>query len=145
MKTIVAGTRTFSNYFLLTAVLDKLTPPITEIVCGTEPPLYLLRNIDRVNHGADQLGYRYGIENKIFVNVFIAQWEDIHKPNAVIKTNKFGKKYNALAGFERNERMAEYADRCIVFWDGKSKGSKHMIAMCEKHNVPVQVIQYEKT
>lgn len=28
------------------------------------------------------------------------------------------------AGHKRNTQMAEYADGAIIFWDGKSKGSK---------------------
>jgi hypothetical protein len=41
-------------------------------------------------------------------------------------------RYNALAGHNRNRAMAEYATSddnfgvLILFWDGKSKGSKNM-------------------
>lgn len=31
------------------------------------------------------------------------------------------------AGFKRNEEMADHADAAIIFWDGKSKGTQHMI------------------
>jgi hypothetical protein len=38
------------------------------------------------------------------------------------------------------ERLAEVADACIVFWDGTSKGSKHMIDIAQKHGLLVKVI-----
>ena len=31
------------------------------------------------------------------------------------------------AGYLRNVDMAEYADALVAFWDGKSKGTGHMI------------------
>jgi len=31
------------------------------------------------------------------------------------------------AGYLRNQVMAEYCDAAIIIWDGKSKGTKHMI------------------
>lgn len=34
------------------------------------------------------------------------------------------------AGFKRNTDMAEMADNCLAIWDGKSRGTKHMIDEC---------------
>ncbi|UNY48937.1 hypothetical protein P9294_gp222 [Bacillus phage FADO] len=31
--------------------------------------------------------------------------------------------------------MAKYADACVVFWDGKSRGTKHMIDLAEKEGI----------
>ena len=39
--------------------------------------------------------------------------------------------------------MAEYADVLIAFWDGKSRGTKHMIDTAKEHNLEVIVIHYE--
>lgn len=38
--------------------------------------------------------------------------------------------------------MAEYADACVVFWDGESKGSKHMIDIATSLNLPLRIIKY---
>jgi hypothetical protein len=38
--------------------------------------------------------------------------------------------------------MAEYADGLIAFWDGKSKGTKHMIDIANKMGLKVRVIRY---
>ena len=40
--------------------------------------------------------------------------------------------YGKRAGFIRNSEMAEYADACIVFWNGSSKGAKHMIDVAKR-------------
>ena len=45
------------------------------------------------------------------------------------------------AGPERNRRMLEQSnpDLVLAFWDGKSRGTKHMIEIAEKAGVPVIV------
>ena len=42
----------------------------------------------------------------------------------------------------RNVEMAENANALIAFWDGKSKGTKHMINIATERNLPVRVIKY---
>jgi hypothetical protein len=72
------------------------------------------------------LGELYANENNIKIIEFPADWE------------KFGKK----AGYIRNEEMAKYSDSCIVFWDGKSKGTKHMIELAKKYNLNLKIVKY---
>jgi len=36
--------------------------------------------------------------------------------------------------------MAKYANVLIAFWDGKSKGTKHMIDLAKKYKLVVKVI-----
>jgi hypothetical protein len=38
--------------------------------------------------------------------------------------------------------MADNADGLIAFWDGKSKGTKHMIDIATKGGLKVRVISY---
>jgi membrane-bound inhibitor of C-type lysozyme len=38
--------------------------------------------------------------------------------------------------------MAKYSDGLIAFWDGKSKGTKHMIDLAKRHNLKIKVIKY---
>ena len=35
--------------------------------------------------------------------------------------------------------MAKYCDAVIAVWDGKSAGTKHMIAMAEKYHKPCHI------
>ena len=36
--------------------------------------------------------------------------------------------------------MAKYSDYLIAFWDGTSRGTKHMINTAKKHGVNVKII-----
>lgn len=114
-KWIVAGSRTFQNYPLLCKELDKIRDQIGEIVCGEA-------------RGADMLGNTYAYDNDIKVKDFPADWEHDGK----------------AAGFIRNEKMAKYADKAIIFWDGKSVGSKDMIDKMEKLGKEVRVVYYDR-
>ena len=112
-KVIIAGGRTFNNYDLLCQNCDKALSLQTEIeiVSGTA-------------NGADKLGEKYAKENGYSIKQFPADW------------NKYGKS----AGYKRNEEMAKYADALIAFWDGKSKGTKHMIDLAKRYGLKVKVV-----
>ena len=128
MKVIIAGSRHITDYQLVSQVISntlaKYNIQITEIVSGCAA-------------GVDSLGEQWALENGIKVEPFEADWDDITVPNALIRTNKWGKEYNAKAGYQRNERMAEYGDVLIAIWDGKSNGTKDMIDRAIEHGLLV--------
>lgn len=68
-----------------------------------------------------------------------ANWNDLSFPDAIIKTNKYGKKYDARAGIRRNQLIVDEADKVVAFWDGKSSGTKSTIDMAIKANKPVDI------
>ena len=105
MKIIVAGGRDFQNYKHLEKVMDYYNKKgqVDEIVCGGA-------------NGADYLGSVWANANGIKVEYMDADWK------------KFGKG----AGPIRNKEMADYADSLVAFWDGESRGTKHMITTMEK-------------
>lgn len=45
------------------------------------------------------------------------------------------------AGIIRNQVMGDFADELLAFWDGKSRGTKHMINYMVKLNKPARVIE----
>ena len=49
-------------------------------------------------------------------------------------------KYGKSAPLKRNQKIAEYADECIAFWDGASKGTLYTINCFKKLNKRIQVI-----
>lgn len=133
-KLIVAGGRKFKDYHLLKRKLDailqkKSQTHIIEIVSGEAD-------------GADSLGEAYARINGYKVIPFPAKWEDLTLEPCKIVTRKNGTQYNALAGHNRNLEMAEYADALVLFWDGKSTGSKNMKDLALKLKLDVRVIQY---
>ncbi|MEA3387395.1 MAG: SLOG family protein [Patescibacteria group bacterium] len=78
--------------------------------------------------GADFLGEIWAKENKKSIKYFPANWDT----------------YGKRAGFKRNEDMAHYAECAIIFWDGKSKGSKHMIDYMKKLKKPCVIKLYNQ-
>lgn len=50
-------------------------------------------------------------------------------------------KYGKSAGYKRNQLMAENADALIAVWDGKSKGTKHMIDIATKKGLKVYIYE----
>ena len=75
---------------------------------------------------AGGLGALWAAKHSVPLQCFPAQW------------NIYGKS----AGFIRNAEMGEYADLAICFWDGKSKGTFHMIKTMKRLNKPVYVFDY---
>lgn len=116
---IIAGSRGFSNYKLLREQCNKFLREKRKT-----------SNIIVVSghaRGADTLGEKYAQDEGFTLEIYPAQWK------------KFGKR----AGYRRNEQMAEVADALIAFWDGSSKGTKHMIEIMENKKLLVRVVNYE--
>lgn len=114
-KVIVAGGRDFDNYELLSKILDKF---ISE-----------QDNHTIISGGAkcaDELGVRYARHNNISLIIKPANW------------NLYGKK----AGHIRNIEMVNIATDLIAFWDGRYKGTKHIIRYAQSLNIPVKIIKY---
>ena len=116
-KVAIVGGRDFTDYERLVDDMDilrsSLDYPNIIIVCGEA-------------RGADLLGRRYGEELGFEVESFPAEWD------------KFGKS----AGYRRNVDMAVRADRVLAYWDGKSKGTKHMIDIVTKKGKELWVRSY---
>lgn len=120
MKIIIAGGRDFDDshkmYTSFMAVLNEYAKDKTDITIFS----------GHCSTGADILGELLADCFDFRIKLFPANWD----------------KYGKSAGPIRNEQMAKGADRAIIFWDRKSKGTKNMIAMCEKHKVPFTIIEY---
>lgn len=125
MKTIIAGGRDYMFTEEDVQLLERVRASITEVVSGGA-------------WGADRCGERWALEHGIKVKVFKARWDDLSHPHASIRVNHTtGHKYDATAGFRRNEDMARYAKggQCILFPGGK--GTAHMWEMAVKHGLTV--------
>jgi hypothetical protein len=120
MKIIIAGGREFNDLDLMTNKMDfflsKATNMDIEIVSGAA-------------RGADLLGEEYAKLRNYPVKQFPADWD----------------KFKKGAGYKRNTEMAEYANALIAFWDGKSRGTMHMINIAKKKGLQVKVVEYIPT
>lgn len=115
-KVIIAGGRDFNNRDLLFSKCDNILQNIEveEIVSGGA-------------RGADTLAERYAFGCGLNFRRFPADWD----------------KNGRAAGIIRNSEMAEYATHLIAFWDGKSRGTKHMIDTAETKGLKVRVVRYD--
>lgn len=114
-KVIIAGGRGFNNYEYLKAKVSSLLQNKNDVTI-----------ISGCARGADALGAKYAKENNIELIKIPANW------------NKYGKS----AGYRRNVEMANIANGLIAFWDGKSRGTKHMIDIAKSKNIPTRIINY---
>lgn len=110
---IIAGSRSFKDYSLLCKTIDDLFPHPITIISGHA-------------RGADKLGEAYAQSKGYDVKVMPADWD----------------RYGKSAGYKRNKNMADISDALVAFWDGKSRGTMHMINLAKAKGLRVHVVRY---
>lgn len=111
MRTIIAGSRTVRDAFLIDRAVEqaKLVGIIPTIVLSGCQKAW--DGIERKYFGADYFGEQWVKKNGIPVERHIANWST----------------YGKRAGHFRNGEMVLRADALIAVWDGKSKGTSDCI------------------
>jgi hypothetical protein len=126
MRVIIAGGRDILDPAIVEAAIAASGFEITEVVCGMAP-------------GVDSIGRHWAKQRGIPVLERPAAWDDLTAPRARIRTNRFGKRYNANAGNDRNCRMARDAAEenggLIAVWNGKSSGTANMIEHAKTYGI----------
>lgn len=128
MRMIVNGSRGFSNYNYLRNALKELfmikgyNPAQVEIISGGA-------------RGADQYAIRFANEYNLKLKIMNADW------------GTYGKR----AGIIRNQAMLDYAtsdpnDKAMLisFWDGESRGTKHMIDIAQKAGIEIRLYKIKE-
>jgi len=110
MKTIVAGSRTGFSFGDIIAGMLQVEWSVDEIVSGGAD-------------GVDRHGEEWSECQNIPLRTFKAEWG----------------KYGSAAGPKRNLEMVRYADALVAFWDGQSKGTRHIIREAQKAGLKVAV------
>lgn len=113
MTTIIAGSRGITDATVLHSTIKESGFDITAVISGG------------CKNSPDELGENWARSKNVNLYIFKADW------------NSLGKK----AGMVRNCEMAENADALIAIWDGKSKGTKHMIDTAKRNGLKVFVKQ----
>ena len=117
-KVIIAGGREFNDYKKLSVFLTMLV--------NNKRISYPFTVVSGMARGADALGLTIAKCMKTEPVKMAADW------------NKHGKS----AGYKRNSEMSEIGDVLVACWDGKSRGTKHMIDTMRKLNKPTYVLRY---
>lgn len=115
-RIIIAGSRTIKDINLITAYMKHLLKNLPsdatiEIIVGMAP-------------GVDTLGLEFGLKEKLITLGFPAEWGD----------------YYGAAGYIRNTFMAWYGTHAVIFWDGHSKGAKHMNDLAVSNLLTVRLV-----
>jgi predicted Rossmann fold nucleotide-binding protein DprA/Smf involved in DNA uptake len=111
-KVLVGGSRGWKDEEAVYEKLAELDPLSWEIMHGGAD-------------GADIFAYRAALDLGLTARSFLPA---IGRPSP--------QRYH-----ERNDRMLDQADRVIVFWDGKSRGTKSVIDKARRRGLEVEVIR----
>ena len=114
MRVIIAGSRDITDYALLLKAIDEASwdthITVTTVISGAAL-------------GVDKMGERYATEHGLKLEVYAADWIQ----------------HGRSAGYKRNVLMAQKADALIALWDGKSRGTMHMIDIANRNGLKVYV------
>ena len=117
IKICVSGGREFNDYDQLASCMDSIKH------------LHHMKAITLISgecRGADKLGEQYAEEQHWPIDQYPADWKE-HKKSA---------------GFIRNEKMAQEADVLCAFWDGASRGTRHMIGCAFRNDLEIHIFRY---
>lgn len=115
MRVIIAGSREGFSGFDVSIAYAESGFQATQIISGGA-------------RGVDTFAIKFATDEGIPFLEIKAEWS----------------KYGKSAGYRRNVQMAEQADALIALWDGKSKGTKHMIDIAESKGLETFVWKQEK-
>ena len=126
MRIVVTGGRDFKDRDFAWSRLDTIhgTKQITSLVHGDAT-------------GLDRIAKQWAIARGVVPIDCRADWDNVNAPGAVVRTNKWGKKYNVKAGPDRNQRMIDdyKPDAAVVFAGGN--GTADMTARIIKAKIPI--------
>ncbi len=108
MKTIIAGSRTITDFSLVEQAIIESGFEITKVISG-------------MAKGVDSLGELWAHYNNIGIRYCPANWIK-HKKAAI---------------YIRNVEMAEIADALIVIIENYSRGSTHMLEIAQNKGLQV--------
>ena len=129
LRVIIAGSRDFNDFPKLMNSSIKILTEISK----KRDDLDRIRIISGTARGADKLGEQYAKIAGYELSKFPADWDGLGK----------------RAGYVRNAEMAKFAIEddnygvLIAFWDGQSRGTKHMIDLAKRYGLEVHVVNYK--
>jgi len=132
-RVLVFGSRNYRDRRRLYGVLDAVhaSDPISCIIEGEMS-------------GADRLAREWAESRGVDVDPYPADWDNVDRPGAVVKTNSRGKLYDAAAGPFRNERMLREGQpqKAIGFpSDPIGKGTLDMAVRCLQYGIKPQLVK----
>lgn len=125
LRIIIAGSRDFNDH-------NKLNVSMREILGDRNFDVDKIVIVSGTARGADKMGEQFAENKELGIKRFPADWDGLGK----------------RAGYVRNADMAKYSvsdgniGMLVAFWDGKSKGTKHMIDLAKRYGLEVHVVNF---
>jgi len=110
MKTIIAGSRDFTDPTLVHAAIAAAGFTITHVLSGGA-------------RGVDLAGEAWAAAHNIPLTVLPAEWDT----------------WGKSAGYRRNEALVAQADALLAVWDSRSPGTAHVIDIATRRGLQVFV------
>lgn len=110
---IIAGGRDYGDYDAMCMALEPYQDADVTVISGD-------------CRGADRLGQEWAHDFNKPIRLFPADW----------------RKHGKAAGPIRNRDMAKVSDVAVVFWDGKSRGTKNMINEARRAGMELTIVMY---
>lgn len=132
IRILVAGSRGYEDYEQFSDFMFHYVKVITLTTNPNEEPVFIT---GKARSGADDMIIRWCKENGYRWCEYPADWE----------------KHGKAAGMIRNRQMGLVATHLIVFWDGRSKGTRNMLEFaglrfdsngCRKHKAKLRMPVY---
>lgn len=109
----VIGSRTYTDGAEMWVILDALRANIRCVITGGAT-------------GADTYAELWAKQRGVPVKVIPAEWD----------------KYGKSAGPIRNKEIIENCDEVLAFWDGKSKGTQHALALARREEKVIHLRKF---
>ena len=123
-RVIIAGSR--SLQYKSTGVRQHLFGKLDNLLSAKRKGQEIVI-ISGTARGADQFGELYARARGFKIERYPADWDT----------------HGKSAGYKRNVEMAENADALVALWDGKSRGTKHMLDIARERSIPSRTIYFE--
>lgn len=122
MKLLIVGSRSIADYKVLCEAFDE----VQQLLLSQQ--VIITAIISGGARGVDAMAEHLAKQKGINLIICPALWDY----------------YGKSAGYKRNQFMGSIANCMLAIWDGKSKGTKHMIDIMNKRNEPVYTWRVKK-
>lgn len=120
-KLLVCGSRTINN-------TEWVFSEIENYLSESSLQYSDIHIIEGGANGVDKIAKQFADDRNIPIIEMVADW----------------KAYGRAAGLIRNEQMVRLCDQCLILWDGKSRGTKNDIDLCDKYNKSNKIVIYKE-
>jgi hypothetical protein len=127
LRLLVCGGRNYADHDAVDLLLSTIHAgygPITCIIHGAAT-------------GADTLAKEWALKNNIKEDAYPADWSNLTQPDAIVRVRRGGMKYDARAGFRRNQRMIDEGKPTLVAAFPGGNGTADMVKRARKSGLHV--------